>query len=170
MFRILYAPDDPPAGGAAPKEEAPAPAAAPAPGKGKDEPTPPTIPYERFQQVVGERNDFEKRLKKIETDTKKAQDEAAAKQGEFKGLYEKEQADHANEVLMQAQDLVSFGEVKDFQAALRKLGKDDPTGASLARRAKQAGSNPARKRFRTSHPLFARFYSDIAGDIDVAAA
>lgn len=73
-----------------------------------------------------------------------------------------EDAERASEVLGIANDLVSFGEARNRQDALRILRREDPEGVRLARIAAVRGSNPARAKMRRENPLFAKFYSSIS--------
>ena len=88
LWRFLH--PDPPgtasgaAGGSSKGEEPP-----PAP---QQETTPGPVPYERFQAVIGERNDLRTRLEKLEQ-AEAAREEAKLKeQGEYKTLLEQSEA------------------------------------------------------------------------------
>jgi hypothetical protein len=67
-------------------------------------------------------------------------------------------------VLAAASDLVSFGQARDHEMALRKIATIDPEGVRLAKRASRRGPNPARARFRKApaNALYAKFYSSAA--------
>jgi len=81
-----------------------------------------------------------------------------------------EEAEQASAVLNIANDLVAFGQARDRHAALMILRRAmDPAVFRLAYRAQIVGSNPARERFRHRNPLFAKYYSDIPGGLQLTA-
>lgn len=71
-----------------------------------------------------------------------------------------QQAERAGQILAIANDMVSFGQARDRRDALRQIARVSPQDAMLARRASRMGANPARERFRKTHPLFAKYYAD----------
>ena len=77
----------------------------------------------------------------------------------------KEQADKANEVLTQANGMVSSKVAVSRAGALAQLikaGKITAEDAALANRAARVGTNPERQKFKMEHELFRTFYSDAA--------
>lgn len=70
------------------------------------------VPYDRFQQVIKERNELEGRLKKLEEEQQKAQQKQLEEQNNFKGLFEKEQQEHAKTKSMYEQERLTHLRVR----------------------------------------------------------
>jgi len=72
-----------------------------------------------------------------------------------------EESYRASRVLGAARDMVSFGQVGNVRHAIQILTEGDKALADLVHRANRARSNPERAAYRRTHPLLAKYYSDI---------
>lgn len=115
---------------------------------------------DRVDQVIGIHDDATLR------EYRKAQKEAAEyyKIPAYVGMSLSD-AQRASEVLRLAAGMVQAGEARNQRHAFSMLMQFDSRGVMLARQAQSRGGNPKRKAFRTSHPLFGRFYTDSASVI-----
>lgn len=82
-----------------------------------------------------------------------------------------EDGERAAPIVTLAARMASNDQARTARAALTKLvsaGEITAEEAALARRAQRAGSSRERRRYATSHPLFAQFYRDAVSDAEVA--